>query len=73
VTDLLDKDPEEVRSTGYREHRLLLPSRARHYSNQARLLGYGLDRTCISVELDRWSTVRPAPAVDVRQSRLSPP
>jgi hypothetical protein len=41
------------RYTPYREHRMLLPSRARHYTVQARLHGYSLDRLSTTVVLER--------------------
>jgi hypothetical protein len=41
------------RHTPYRERRLLLPGRSAHYSVQARLYGYSLDRLTTSVTLER--------------------
>jgi hypothetical protein len=43
--------------TPYRERRLLLPSRSTHYSVQARLYGYSLDRLATIVTLERDGTV----------------
>jgi hypothetical protein len=45
------------RHTPYRERRLLFPSRSTHYSVQARLYGYSLDRLTTTVTLERGRAV----------------